>query len=359
MKKQLFFIIISLFAISNLQAQKLGSVSFEQDGNNVKIHYQMSGIQEGQLFDVKILCSENGGGTFGITPKTISGAVGQGVELQNDKNTALWRVKSDRNTLDGYNFVFKVTVSKNIAPQMVFVKGGTFKMGSEDGPDNEKPIHDVTVSDFYMGKYEVTIEQYMQFVDETNSNYPEWLEKGNSYNINENGQNKDFYKNFVDDYTKPIVGVSWNNATAYCKWLNKKTGEIYSLPTEAQWEYAAGGGSTHNKWAGTNKENELKNYAWYSSNSNSTTHKVGTKKPNELGIYDMSGNVWEWCEDKWHDNYKNAPKDGSAWEFGNSSYRVYRGGSWKDNSYGCRVAYRPFDPARRHSILGFRLARRP
>jgi len=203
----------------------------------------------------------------------------------------------------------------------------------------------------------------MAFVEDTQSNYPEWLEKGNSYNINENGSDKDYYRNKgmsleEKDKSKPITGVSWNDANEYCTWLSQKTGKKYSLPTEAQWEYAAGGGaSNRTKWAGTNNENDLGNFAWYSSNSNSTTHEVGTtQKANSLGIYDMSGNVWEWCMDTWHSNYENAPNNGSAWIDNSSSYRVNRGGSWNNSSSYCRVANRrSYHPTYRSNFLGFRL----
>ncbi len=348
---------IVLIAILPLKAQKLGKVTFAQDGNNVKIDYTMSNIQEGQLFDVEIFCSDDGGQTFDIKPKTITNT-GQAIVLKNGKNTAIWTVRKDRNKLNGNNFVFKVTVRKSIAPQMVLVKGGSFTMGSNDEYSSEKPPHKVTLNDFYIGKYEVTIGEYMEFVNETKTNYPKWLEKGNSYNIYENGSNKDYYKKYVGNDNLPIVGVSWNNAIAYCKWLGKKTGKKYRLPTEAEWEYAAGGGANNRtKYAGTNSESKLKEYAWYYSNSDNKTHKVGQKKPNQLGLYDMTGNVWEWCQDKWHSNYKDAPNDGSAWESGTGSLRVNRGGSWSRNSDYCRVAGRSYNySAYRNYDLGFRLA---
>jgi len=260
-------------------------------------------------------------------------------------------------------------------PEMVFVKGGTFMMGTDDF-ENAKPPHDVTVSNFYIGKYEVTIQEYMAFVEDTKGNKPEWLEEGNSYNINENGKDKDYYRKqgmSLDekDKRKPITGVSWNNAVAYCDWLSKKTNKKYSLPSEAQWEYAAGGGVKYpinskyaggrTKWAGTNNESELGDYAWYDKNSNSTTHEVGTTpKANSLGIYDMSGNVWEWCLDTWHSNYENATKNGSAWIDNSSSGRVFRGGGWGGSASSCRVANRYYyGPTIRYYYVGFRLVRVP
>jgi len=213
-----------------------------------------------------------------------------------------------------------------------------------------------------MGKYEVTIGEYLAFCKETNSNLPEWLEKGNSYNINENGGNKNYYKERGMSETNlnyPITGVSWHNAVAYCEWLTKKTGKTYRLPTEAEWEYAAGGGAStgsasRTKWAGTANEGSLGNYAWYDSNSGKTTHSVGDKKANALGLYDMSGNVWEWCND-WYGSYTSGSKTnptGAA----NGSDRVLRGGSWGGSAASCRVAYRDYIyPANRNGHYGFRV----
>ena len=363
-KNSTVLILFLLFFMSDAVAQKLGNITFVQDGNRVKINYIMSGITTGQKFDVKIVCSEDGGESYTIVPRTITNT-GTALNLKNGINTAVWTVKKDRNKLDGNNFVFKVMVNLNTEPEMILVKGGTFQMGSTSGDDDEIPIHTVNISDFYIGKYEVTIEQYMEFVYASNSNYPQWLEKGNSYNINEKGEHKNYYRSkgmSLDDKdkNKPITGVSWDNAIAYCKWLSQKTGKNYRLPTEAEWEFTAGGGSSHQKWAGTSSETSLSDYVWYDENSNSVTHEVGTKLPNSLGIYDMSGNVWEWCQDKWHDKYERVPTDGSAWETGNSPRRVSRGGSWFNGIGYCRVANRISGNAfSRSDNLGFRLARRP
>jgi formylglycine-generating enzyme required for sulfatase activity len=237
----------------------------------------------------------------------------------------------------------------------------------EDAYSSEKPVREVTLRDFYMGRTEVTIGQYLIFCDETKANYPEWLEAGNDYNI-ETG-NDDFYKKAGmsrENKNRPITGVSWNDVVAYCQWLSKKTGKRYRLPTEAEWEYAARGGPKWTdgyKYAGSNTIDEV---TWYDKNSYDKgeqspdygTHVVATKKANQLGLYDMSGNVREWCEDDWHDNYEGAPKDGSAWfEKGNrGGLRVLRGGSWFNYARGCRSAYRINPaPSYRGYNIGFRL----
>ncbi len=221
--------------------------------------------------------------------------------------------------------------------EMLFVKGGTFQMGSNDY-DSEKPIHPVTVQDFWVGKYPITFEQYDQFCVATKKDKPddEGWGRGN----------------------RPVIHVNWHDALEFCQWLSEKEGQPYRLLSEAEWEYAARGSQKSQgfEYAGSNKLDEV---GWYNKNSNGQTHPVGEKKPNELGIYDMSGNVWEWCQDVWHDNYEGAPKDGSAWmQGGEGDRRVVRGGSWHYVDYDCRVSFRLRGVAiSRVVITGFRLSR--
>lgn len=222
---------------------------------------------------------------------------------------------------------------------MVFVEGGTFIMGctAEQGKyceDNEKPPHKVTLNSYYIGQYEVTQAQWKAIM----------------------GNNPSSFKD-CDDC--PVEQVSWDDIQIFLQKLNEKTGKKYRLPTEAEWEYAARGGnkSQKYKYAGSN---DLDAVAWYGyEKSDSKPHPVGQKKANELGLYDMSGNVWEWCEDAWHKNYTGAPTDGSAWTGGDdSSLRVVRGGSWNYLPLNCRAAYRyGYYTVLRYSDLGFRVAR--
>ena len=219
--------------------------------------------------------------------------------------------------------------SDPFAEQMKYIKGGTFQMGSNDY-DDEKPIHSVTVSSFYMSKYEVTQKQWRDIM----------------------GTNPSHFKN-CDNC--PVEKVSWNDIQDFIKTLNAKTGKKYRLPTEAEWEYAAKGGQNY-KYAGSDN---IGSVAWYGSNSGSKTHPVGQKSANGYGLYDMSGNVWEWCQDTWHDNYNNAPTNGTAWlTGGDNSRRVLRGGSWFNDGLNCRVANRfRNSPTSRSGNVGFRLAR--
>ncbi len=216
--------------------------------------------------------------------------------------------------------------------EMIPVRGSIFKMGGgdEEAYDDEKPVHPVTVGDFAIAKYPVTQRLWEAVMGNNPSNF-----KGKR---------------------RPVERVSWNDAQDFIKKLNQLTGESYRLPTEAEWEYAARGGreSQNYKYAGGNK---LKEVGWFRDNSHGETKTVGLKDPNELGLYDMSGNVYEWVEDQWHNNYEGAPSDGSAWvDQSEGANRVLRGGSWLNYPRGCRVSDRgSFGREGRDDDVGFRL----
>jgi len=216
---------------------------------------------------------------------------------------------------------------------MVGLPAGQFLMGSLSGDPNaqshEKPQHQVKVNSFAIGKYPVTQAQY-QAVMGTNRSH------------------------FSNNPQNPVEKVSWDDAQAFCQKLSQITGKTYRLPTEAEWEYACRAGTTTRFYFGDDA-NQLGDYAWYIGNSQKTTHPVGQKKPNAWGLYDMSGNVWEWCEDNWHNNYIGAPKDGSAWLTNDNHSQILRGGSWYFNPYYCRSASRDFNYRRGSSDFGFRV----
>ncbi|MDR3268534.1 MAG: SUMF1/EgtB/PvdO family nonheme iron enzyme [Tannerella sp.] len=217
--------------------------------------------------------------------------------------------------------------------QMVLVRGGAFTMGytSEQGNDcwdYEKPAHRVTVSDFYIGKYEVTQAQWQAVMGSNPSDF-----KGDNL---------------------PVEQVSWDDVQEFIRKLNAQTGKNYRLPTEAEWEYAARGGAQSRgyKYSGSNT---VGNVAWYNGNSGAATHPVGQKSPNELGLHDMSGNVWEWCSDR-YDFYSSNSQTNPAGP-SSGSYRVGRGGGWGNYAQFVRVPYRSGDtPDNRDFYLGFRLA---
>jgi formylglycine-generating enzyme required for sulfatase activity len=158
--------------------------------------------------------------------------------------------------------------------------------------------------------------------------------------------------------SRPVTNVPWNEAVAYTKWLSNKTGQTYRLLSEAEWEYAARAGNS-GRWSFGENEVSLGSYAWYSSNSGSATHAVGTKTANAFGLHDMHGNVWEWVQDCHAGNYSaGQPSNGSAYTSGSCSYRVIRGGSWNSTPQYLRSANRSSnDPTSRVNYLGFRVAR--
>ena len=216
--------------------------------------------------------------------------------------------------------------TKTITIEMVHLPKGRFIMG-EDSEQKEVIID----YEFELGKYPVTIREYMIFVEDTQTHYPEWLEKDNKYNI-ESGTNN-YYKKMNLSNKASIIGVSWHDAVAFCEWLSTKTKDNYRLPTETEWEYACRAGTT-TKWSFGEGEKELGKYAWYDKNSYDLgethkdygTHKVGTKIKNSWGVYDIHGNVREWCEDWYVDNYNSTPKNGNSNDNGNQKYKILRGG---------------------------------
>ena len=223
--------------------------------------------------------------------------------------------------------------SDPFAAQMVLVQGGAYTMGctAEQGIDciaDEKPAHSVTVSTFSISKYEVTQAQWQAIM----------------------GSNPSYFSGCAQC---PVDQVNYEDIQAFLKRLNQRTGKSYRLPTEAEWEYAARGGNKTKgyKYSGSNNIGRV---AWYDENSGDKTHVVGGKAPNELGLYDMSGNVWEWCAD-W---YKGYPGSSSVHvQDYTGSLRVLRGGSWNYDAGNCRVAYRSIGtPTDRHISNGFRLA---
>jgi formylglycine-generating enzyme required for sulfatase activity len=252
-----------------------------------------------------------------------------------------------------------VSASHAMTPQMVNIPGGTFTMGCVDSRDNveggcydsEKPAHEVSVSAFQMAKTETTVGQYMACVDAGVCSQPEWQE----------ANAPDYYKSLgagLSGSNYPVVGVSWNDANAYAKWLSKKTGDFYRLPTEAEWEYAARGGTdTAYPWGNAIGKGNANCYGDGCGDKFDYTAPVGSFAANGYGLNDMNGNVWEWVQDNWHSDYKGAPADGSAWESGGDASRVLRGGSWYNLAQYVRSADRNYyTPGLRDGYDGFRLA---
>ena len=226
--------------------------------------------------------------------------------------------------VDAAELVKKETFTVNgVSFDMIEVEGGTYKMGDDNSTEaDEKPAHNETIATFQIGKTEVTQELW-QAVMGTNPS------------------------NFKGEANLPVEKVSWTDCNTFITKLNQATGKNFRLPTEAEWEYAARGGNKSQGYTYSGS-NTLDDVAWYKDNSSSKTHPVAQKQPNELGVYDMSGNVWEWTSDKYSDNYSSART---------SSSRVYRGGGWGHSATNSRVACRyNFSGSYTDSGLGLRLA---
>ncbi len=223
-----------------------------------------------------------------------------------------------------------ITSEIELPDDLVHVEGASFQMGSDNGPDSEKPVHEVTLSDFYISQYPITVKQYRLFCDETGKPMPKKPSWG-----------------WRSDH--PIVNVSWEEAKAYCEWKNGR------LPTEAEWEFSAIGGKKKRvyEYSGSN---QAKDVAWYEKNARSQTYMVGKKTANELNLFDMSGNVWEWCIDRYA-SYNGEPQNNPQGPT-EGNKRVLRGGSWNCGDYRLRITVRRgIDSKYKHSDVGFRLVK--
>jgi len=328
----------------NISTKDIEGMEFEGEGNVLtKIRLKNSSEMRGTIKDDFIVFKLLSGSELSVSPGKIRSIL------------FLKRTKSG---------VVEVPHSNNLksAGNMVFVERGSFTMGDTwgGGDSDEKPTHKVTFTyNFYIGKYETTFDEYDAFCEATGKSSPDDENWGRG--------------------TRPVINVSWWDAIAYCNWLSEKeklpkaydsngnlldkNGSIttdpskvvgYRLPTEAEWEYAARGGKYNSPYKYSGSDN-VSDVAWYYSNSGNKTYEVGTKAPNDLGIHDMSGNVWEWCSD-WYGNYSNSPQTNP---YNNSgSYRVFRGGSWLSSASPTRVASRDdYSPTSTYYYLGFRITR--
>ena len=315
---------------------------------------KLSGAVEGTAITVH-------GERFEAVPKELTILPGSFTIVAAKPGYEEWKYSGTVNPGQRIDLVLSQVVSNLLS--MVLVPGGSFSMGSASGDADEKPIHQVTVSSFMLGKYEVTQEQYQLVM----------------------GTNPSNFKSGSDAPSRPVEQVKWYDAVAFCNALSAKEGLApvytikgtsvsaefskygYRLPTEAEWEYAARGGPSSRGYTYSGS-NDVGQVAWYSSNSGSSTHVVGTKAPNELGLYDMSGNVWEWCWDWYDKSYYSASQakdplgaaSGAASGASSGGFRVIRGGSWFDSAEYLRSAYRDnFSPGISFYLLGFRVLRRP
>ena len=303
---------------------------------------------QAQSNDYNMVIELNNGTTITLGANEVRNLTFNGDALSISGNTiediiAALATKADKSEIEELRALinqFKDVVSKKtitvngVSFKMVKVFGGTFQMGatSEQGGDSdsdERPVHYVSLSDYWIGETEVTQALWQAVMGSNPSE-------------------------FTGDSQRPVENVSWNDCQTFIQTLNELTGMSFRLPTEAEWEFAARGGiSTQGyKYSGSNTIGDV---AWYTSNSGSKPHPVATKSPNELGLYDMSGNVREWCQD-WYGSYSSSAQTDPVGPSSGSD-RVERGGSWGSNARYCRVTSRDYEtPSYRYYSLGLRLA---
>jgi formylglycine-generating enzyme required for sulfatase activity len=324
--------ILLLFGISNAyfaDAQSVSNVSATQQGQELVISYT---LKTESPCEVSLYVSTDSARSWQGPLTKCTGDVGK--DISGGNRQIRWIVLEEREQLVGNGIQFKVVASgrKSFEPEMVFVEGGRFMMGSNSGDDVEKPVHEVELSSYYLGKYEVTQAQWKAVM----------------------GNNPSYFK---DCDQCPVEQVSWNDVQEFIGKLNQKTGKKYRLPTEAEWEFAARDG-VKSKGYLYSGGNDAGTVAWYTDNSGSKTHSVGSKQANELGIFDMSGNVWEWCSG-WYGGYSGTFQRNPQGAFSGLS-RVLRGGGWNNRASHCRVTARSGHyPDGRSNCIGFRLVLSP
>ncbi|MFA6011332.1 MAG: SUMF1/EgtB/PvdO family nonheme iron enzyme [Desulfobacteraceae bacterium] len=309
-----------------------------------------SPVQEGQSFDITLKEGkykleavipvseehERYGSIFDVYVAAESTQILK-IDLTERETESAFENRVDREKKQ-YELYVKEHPNVRIEPKMVDISAGKLQMGcSPDDTqcdDDEKPAHWVNLSAFKISETEATFESWDAYV----------AAGGTTYIPKDEGWGRS---------SRPVINVSWEDVQGYIEWLNRVTGKKYSLPTEAQWEYAARAGSKTKYFFGSN-ENQIADYAWFWGNSSKQTQAIGTRKPNAWGLYDMHGNVWEWCKD-WKSTYTLAESTNPAGP-SLSKDRTARGGSWYNAAWLCRTSIRSgFVPGYRNNSLGFRL----
>ena len=338
--KNLLIIPFFLITIPGI-AQKIqvNNIRAEQQGENIVIFYDIEGAGKYHRFDVILYYSTDMGKSFSNKIIDIDGDTGFNIPGGKDKKVT-WRVLEEIGSLVSDNVVFKVTAELIDFGfnEMILVNGGEFIMGSNTGGRDEQPEHKVKINSFFIGKYEITVKQF--------SNYCKTLRK----------KMPDNNLPWIDSH--PMSYVSWYDVVDFCKWLTELTGDEYRLPTEAEWEYAVNGGKKDKgfKYAGSDNINDV---AWYRLNSGGYSHvEVGKLAPNELGIYDITGNVWEWCSDWYGEKYYQISQIDNPKGPPSGLARVGRGGSWREPTESISKTFRFFmSPTASSNYMGFRIVR--
>jgi len=330
----LFSLLILLSGYITANAEDMGSV-LKVDNSSKEIHVSVKSGEKVNIGDRLQVVTESGKIILEVTfpMMTVSKCKVKGAGKFSDikKGMAVQRFSKDGHVKDDNTAVKPGQTKKFGNIEFVSIPSGTFMMGSpesENGRDDEEKQHSVTVSPFWIGKYEVTQKQYQEIMGTNPSDFE--------------GDNL------------PVEHVNWEDAVEFCKKFSKKYNVKARLPYEAEWEYAARAGTKTVYYWGDAIDGD---YLWYGSNSGGTTQPVGQKKSNQFGLYDMSGNVWEWCSDWYGEDYYSSSPAKDPTGPGSGSFRVLRGGSWiDDNGLILRTANRDgFGPGLRNSIVGFRV----
>lgn len=335
--------------IAFAQDVEIKNVIAGQNLNDIVVTYDLLSENESLTYTVELYMSTDGGKVFGDPLTKVQGDVGFNISPGEGKKI-IWNVLEEVNPFVYDDVVFKVKAKANAKGliDLVFVEGGSFIMGNANGGEDEKPEHEVQLSNFYISRYEITVKQYKEFCSKSGKNMPDKNSEGKIIT-------------FLDDH--PMTYVSWEDASEYCNWLSQMTGEKYRLPTEAEWEYVAKGGS--NSISITNPNNkEIDQYAWSRSNTGGYGHyAAGKLKPNVLGVYDIIGNVWEWCQDWYSGAYYTyspglnpyGPPKGNS-----KKAKVARGGSWREPADKISETYRFYQTqTSRTDYVGFRVVKEP
>jgi len=348
-------LILPAMAVAANHPPVVTNVVAKQVGQQVEIVYDLEDA-DGDLMTVSLQVSSDGGSSFDIEARTLTGDVGERIAGGKGKKIA-WQVALDIPDLYGTNFVFEVVADDNVGPvegflypidgaKMVLIPAGSFEMGDHfnDSESDQRPVHTVELDAFYMDIHEVTVGKFKQFAEESGYAYPanRWKDVARYSPMDEH----------------PMFYVTWNDVIAYCEWSGKR------LPTEAEWEYAARGGLTGKRypWGDTISTSQ----ANYGDNVGKPV-PVGSYSANGYGLYDMAGNVWEWCADWYAEDYYSSSPSRNPQGPSSGIYRVLRGGSWVGSAVNLSVADRSskpavlvgmkpiaFDPTDSYSYYGFR-----
>jgi len=346
----LLLLTISLWAVEGDEVENQEPVvsnplAKQLDYEHVLVTYDVED-GDGDLMTVSIKVSDDGGKTFGFTApmEQLSGDVGEGISSGQGKEIVWTIAVDDFLHVYGENFVIRVLADDGVKPvlgekivwekdgsEMMRIPVGSFEMGDYfgEGSTNERPVHRVELDEFYMDSREVTNSQYGVFMEQTGHRKPRYWNDTKYNQVNQ-----------------PVVGVDWNDAVAYAKWAGKR------LPTEAEWEYAARGGLVGKRYPGGDEiSHDDANYNWKVGKAT----VVGSYPANGYGLYDMAGNVWEWCQDWYDKDYYSNSSTKNPLGPGTGSKRVLRGGSWLSDAGNLRVAYRLNPPpSTGYSYVGFR-----